>query len=282
MQSPKQQLIEAGILAKKQLGQNFLNTSKISEMIVDRSGVGENDVLVEIGAGLGALTLPLSRRVKKVYAIETDARLIPLLQENIDRFARANVSIVHADIMSVDLVRLAGEAGAVLHVFGNLPYNISSQVLIKLMNERRAVKQGVVMLQKELVTRILADHGSRDYGRLSVMMQYAAAISELAEIKAVHFFPAPKVDSAVISIQFYDRLPYPAENEPLFQRVVKAAFGQRRKTLRNALAGGGIGLAPQDAETVLKGAGIDPMRRAESLNVEEFVRLSNFIHARGA
>jgi 16S rRNA (adenine1518-N6/adenine1519-N6)-dimethyltransferase len=160
---------------------------------------------------------------------------------------------------------------------GNLPYNISSQVIVKLIHARQYVDRAVLMLQKEMAQRICAGPGSKTYGRLSVMLQYCATARELMQVKAAQFFPAPKVDSTVIGIRFSAPPPFPAIDEALLFRVIKAAFGKRRKTLRNALSQSDLQLDPATCETLLTQAGIDPTRRAETLSVAEFVRLSNAV-----
>jgi 16S rRNA (adenine1518-N6/adenine1519-N6)-dimethyltransferase len=160
---------------------------------------------------------------------------------------------------------------------GNLPYNISSQVIVQLIKARKGIDRAVLMLQKEMVQRICAGPGSRDYGRLSVVLGYCAQTRVCMQVRASHFFPAPKVDSTVIAIRFADAPPDPADDEAFFIRVVKAAFGKRRKTLRNALSQSDLGLGPDDCERLLQAAHIDPMQRAERLSVAEFVALSNVI-----
>ena len=189
----------------------------------------------------------------------------------------SRVRIFEEDILKMDLARLAQGSSTGLIVLGNLPYNISSQVVVRLINQRRAIKRAVLMFQKELADRLCAGPGSKTYGRLSVLLQYCADIKQRMQVKAEQFFPKPKIDSAVVGITFKPHIESAVEDEGLFVRVVQAAFGQRRKTLRNALAGGFLPLNPQASAHLLEAAGIDARRRAETLSVAEFVTLTNCV-----
>jgi len=187
----------------------------------------------------------------------------------------SNVALMEENILTLDIRALAENAGCKLIVMGNLPYNISSQVLVQLVQSRVAVHRAVLMLQKELALRITAQPGCRDYGRLSVMLGYCSDIRILADVRASLFFPKPKVDSQVLEIRFKNLPEYPVDNEAFFSKVIKAGFGQRRKTLRNALAGSELHIDARMANDALNKAGIDPSRRAETLDIKEFVALSN-------
>jgi 16S rRNA (adenine1518-N6/adenine1519-N6)-dimethyltransferase len=158
-------------------------------------------------------------------------------------------------------------------VFGNLPYNISSQIVIKLIESRRQISRAVLMFQKELAQRLSARPGGRDYGRITAMLTYCASVRHLASVNAHNFFPPPKVDSEVLEISFTAPRPYPPHDETHLFRLITAAFGKRRKTLKNALSASGLNLPPAAAAAALTRAGIDPMRRAETLSAEEFVTL---------
>ena len=277
MTSPRTLLTAWNIRAKKQLGQNFLNDPNVSGAIVDQAGLSRDDVVLEIGPGLGAITIPAARAARRVVAVDKDGRIVGLLQTELTTAGIDNVEIREADILRVDLASVSREAGRPLVVMGNLPYNISSQVIVQLIHARRGVDRAVLMLQKEMAQRICSGPGSRDYGRLSVMLGYCAQTQVVMQVKASQFFPAPKVDSTVIRIQFADPPADRADDERLLFRVIKAAFGKRRKTLRNALSQSDLRLAPATCEQLLTQAQIDPMRRAESLSVPAFVRLSNRI-----
>jgi 16S rRNA (adenine1518-N6/adenine1519-N6)-dimethyltransferase len=275
MTSPRQLLAAWNLRARKELGQNFLKDPSCAEMIAARANLGPQETVLEIGAGLGALTIPVARRVGKVYAVERDPNLARLLSTEILVAGLANVSVLQDDILKIDMAALAVEAGEKLTVLGNLPYNISSQVLVLLIQGRCAVRRAVLMFQKELAERISAGPGCKAYGRLTVMLAYCADVAAIADVPAAHFHPRPKVDSRVIEIHFKPAPDYPAQNEALLFKVVKAAFGKRRKTLKNALCGSELGLKPDEAEQLLRKSRIDPMRRAETLHISEFVILCN-------
>lgn len=229
---------------------------------------------MEIGAGLGALTIPLSRAVEKIYAVEKDRQLIDLLKTELAVQQIANCEVIAGDILKIDLDRFPESAGCKLAVVGNLPYYISSQVLVKLIGSRHNYTRAVLMFQKELAQRIAARPGGRDYGRITAMLRYCAEVRTLLTVKAEAFYPAPKVDSAVVEIKFKPTTVYTPHREPLLFAVIKAAFGNRRKTLKNALKAGGIGLDARTAAEALSLARIDPNRRAETLEPEEFVDLA--------
>jgi 16S rRNA (adenine1518-N6/adenine1519-N6)-dimethyltransferase len=277
MTSPRALLKAWNIQAKKQLGQNFLNDANVARQIVNHAALTGTDVVLEIGAGLGAITLPAAASAHRLIAVDKDRQLIGLLGTELLAAGIDNVEIREADILHLDLKAIAGEVAHPLVVMGNLPYNISSQVIVQLIHSRDHVNRAVLMLQKEMAQRVCAAPGSKTYGRLSVMLQYCATVRELMQVKAARFFPAPKVDSTVIGIRFTSPPPFPADDEDLLFRVIKAAFGKRRKTLRNALAQSDLHLAPADSENILSQAGIDPTRRAETLSVADFVRLGNAV-----
>ena len=279
MTSPRTLLTAWDVKARKQLGQNFLKDVNVARSIVDKAGIAATDVVLEIGPGLGAITIPAAQAADRVIAVDKDPRIIGLLQTELIAAGIDNVEIRTADILTVDLAAISGALGRPLVVLGNLPYNISSQVIVQLIQARRGVDRAVLMLQKEMVQRICAGPGSRDYGRLSVMLGYCAKTRVLMQVKASQFFPAPKVDSTVIGIRFTGPPACAADDEAFLFRVVKAAFGKRRKTLRNALSQSDLELSPPICEQLLEKAAVDPMRRAERLSVSEFVRLSNLIGA---
>ncbi|RJQ86387.1 MAG: ribosomal RNA small subunit methyltransferase A [Desulfobacteraceae bacterium] len=279
MTSPHTLLAAWELRARKELGQNFLKQPSTAEKIVKAADIGADEVILEIGAGLGALTIAAARRAGRVIAVEKDRQLIPLLKAELLANGFEQVEVLEHDILSLDLQKLAHESGQPITVMGNLPYNISSQVVVKLIQERAFVRRAVLMFQKELAERLCAAPGSKAYGRLSVILQYCAHIRVLREVKAEMFFPRPKVDSAVLGINFKTAIAPLVGDETLFVRVIQAAFGQRRKTLRNALAGGLPPLGSEGALAVLQQAGIEPRRRAETLSVNEFVALTDVVKA---
>ncbi len=273
--SPRILLDAWQIRAKKQLGQNFLRYPATAEKIVEQARLTPADTVLEIGAGLGALTVPAARRTARVYAVETDRRITGLLRAEILAAGLENVRIIEKSILSLDISDIAAGADGRFVIMGNLPYHISSQVLVRLIQARRSIHRATLMFQKELADRLLASPGTKAYGRLTVMLAYCADIQRLMNVSADSFFPRPKVDSTVLGIRFKSTLDAAPQDEAFFHHVIKAAFSKRRKTLKNALAGSHLELSPQAATDALVDAGIDPVRRAETLTVDEFVRLSN-------
>ncbi len=268
-------LVFHNIRPKKRLGQHFLTDQTTAEMIVSRSGILPEDIVLEIGAGLGALTIPVARIAREVFAVEKDRKIIDILKTEILASNLSNVVIMEKNILKIDIKSLAENIGQKIVVMGNLPYNISSQILVQLIESRKALSKAVIMLQKELAQRITAQPGCKDYGRLTVMHGYCSDIKKVADVKAHLFFPKPKVDSEVLEIKFKKRLEYSTNDEAFFFRVIKAAFGNRRKILKNALAASALNIDANTAKDVLQRSGIDPVRRAETLTIEEFVKLSN-------
>ncbi len=253
---------------KKSLGQHFLTDRSYIERIVLAVDPGPGDRLVEIGPGQGAITMPLLRRHGELTAIEFDRDLITPLMEASEGVGR--LTIIHKDVLSVDFGKLAGDDR--LRLVGNLPYNLSSPILFHALEHADAIRDMVFMLQKEVVDRMAAGPGSKVYGRLSVMLQAYCTVTPLFVVPPGAFRPPPKVDSAVVRM-----VPRPAAeigvtDPQRFTDVVRAAFGQRRKTLRNALSGLCDGAA-------IEAAGISPDARAEQVEVAAFVRLANHIAA---
>lgn len=277
MTSPRALLAAHNIIPKKYLGQNFLTNPSIAGMIVERSEILPDDVVLEIGAGLGALTIPTALKARKVFAIEKDHFITAILRVEMIANHLLNVEVIEKDFLKLDLNVVLKNVGHKIVVMGNLPYNISSQVLVQLVSFREMINRAVLMFQKELAQRITASPGSKSYGRLTVMLKYCSDIKKIADIKASSFYPKPKVDSEVLEIRFKKEPVYLADDETFLYRVVKAAFGNRRKTLKNALFASGLGIEANHAKAVLEHSDIDPNRRAETLNIEEFVRLSNNI-----
>lgn len=264
-----------GLKPKKQLGQNFLQDLSATEMLVRKAGITSEDTVLEIGPGLGAFTVALGQVAHQVIAVEKDAELIPLLtMQLVDCGLREKVRVKEADILRFNMADFFEMLPQKAVVAGNLPYNISSQVLIKLIENRRYIKKAVLMFQKELADRIMAPPGKKDYGRISAMLQYCANIKPLAVLKPQSFLPPPKIDSTVVLIDFMNELPYPAHSEQWLFRVIKGSFGNRRKTLKNSLSAGGLGLTSSEAGKLLEQCAIDPERRAETLSPTEFVTLS--------
>ncbi|MBW2646054.1 MAG: ribosomal RNA small subunit methyltransferase A [Deltaproteobacteria bacterium] len=277
MTSPRSLLKAWGVYADKRWGQNFLADPHMAGLIVKRAGLKPDDIVLEIGAGTGALTIPISRSVQRVVAVERDKRMAELLRNELLAASVDNVIITQENILSFDFEELGRTCSRPIVVMGNLPYNISSQILIRLIRYREAVSTAVLMFQKELADRIMAAPGNKIYGRLSVVVQYCARVAPLITVGASSFYPRPKVDSEVLRIEFETPVSYPASDESLFFNVVRAAFSQRRKTIKNALKGGNLGIDAEGVLDVLDRAGIDSQRRPETLGVKEFVDISNLI-----
>ncbi|MBQ8707790.1 MAG: 16S rRNA (adenine(1518)-N(6)/adenine(1519)-N(6))-dimethyltransferase RsmA [Succinivibrionaceae bacterium] len=255
--------------AKKQFGQNFLRDEGIIAAIVDAIAPGDDATMVEIGPGLGALTEPVCDRISHLNVIEIDRDLAEKLRHH--PFIREKLTIYETDALTFDFASL--KTGKPLRIYGNLPYNISTPLLFHLLSFREQIADMHFMLQKEVVDRLTAAPGSKDYGRLTVMGQYAARMMPFLAVPPEAFVPSPKVDSAVIRIVPHQELPYPAEDEKLLNRIVTAAFSQRRKTIANSLseflqAGDFARLA------------IDAALRAENLSVEQYVRICNHVRQR--
>jgi 16S rRNA (adenine1518-N6/adenine1519-N6)-dimethyltransferase len=275
MTSPRILLKAWNLRPQKKLGQNFLADLTIAQRIVARARIENEDVVFEIGAGLGALTIPIARQAAKVIAIEKDRNLVKLLKTELAVNNLTNVDLRADDIRRLNLGELLQAIERKVVVMGNLPYNLSSQILVQLIGVRQRVDRAILMFQKELAERMIAPPGGRDYGRLAVMLQYCAAVKPVVDVKAAQFFPRPQIDSTVLEIDFGVHREPPAEDETLLFRVVKAAFAKRRKTLKNALSRSELPIGVSQAEAALEQSDIDPRRRAETLHVHEFVTLSN-------
>lgn len=261
MSKPRRQ--KSPVTAKKQLGQHFLTDESIIRRIVQAIAPNPHAAFLEIGPGLGAITLPMLSECKRLTVIELDTRVIPLLRANAASIG--TLEIIEADVLTVDFNTLLGDKP--WHVFGNLPYNISTPILFALCPVQSIVDM-VFMLQKEVVERMDAQTGEPAYGRLSVMLQQYFDVAYLFDVPATAFSPPPKVTSAMVSLK---RLPQPrwqVNDNQVFSAVVKQAFSMRRKTLRNALK------PIMDAET-LAALGVDADLRAEKIDGAIFAKIAN-------
>lgn len=263
-------LAKYGLRAKKSWSQNFLVDERAYRHIVDACALGPEEWVIEIGAGLGTLTARLAEVAGRVVAIERERDMLELLRRELG--ADPRIELCEADALEFDYAAVAARAGRRPAVVGNLPYQIASPILFRLLAARATLARIVVMLQKEMVDRILAEPGTRTYGALSVMVRLYGEPKLVCRVRAGGFVPAPRVDSAVLCV-----VPYPggaprvAVDEARFSKVVHAAFNQRRKTLRNALL---AAFAPPAVDGALAMADLDGQRRGETLSVEEFARLS--------
>ena len=249
---------------RKRFGQNFLHDPGIINRIVTVIGPQPGDRLVEIGPGKGAITLPLLQAAGRLQVVELDRDLVGPLQA---RCGSAGALTVHnADALKMNFCELSG--GEKLRVVGNLPYNISTPLLFHLLAQSHCIADMHFMLQKEVVDRIAAAPGSGQYGRLSIMVQYRCNVTPLFNIGPGAFQPAPKVESAFVRLQPWKTLPVTVRDEVMLGRIVQQAFGQRRKTLRNALRG-------MLDEAQIRSLDIDPAARAEVLGIADFARLAD-------
>lgn len=257
---------------KKSLGQNFLVDKNILNKIVDGAQITEDDVVLEVGPGAGVLTQALASRARQVVAVELDRSLLPILEETLAGFS--NVEVINGDILKLDLQELFHRyPGEKLKVVANLPYYITTPVIMRFLEEKLPLASLVVMVQKEVAERMIAKPGGKDFGMLSVGVQYHTEPSIITMVPRTVFIPPPEVGSAVVKLTAREKPPVEIPDEKDFFRVVKAAFGQRRKTLRNALLGG-LGINKEDLEVILVKANIQGSRRGETLSLEEFAELS--------
>lgn len=261
------------------LGQNFLIDSRILDGIVAQTGAGPDDLVLEIGPGLGTLTQRLAQSAGRVLAIEIDRRAVEVLQAVLVPQA-ANVELIHADAGKVDLKALLTERlapGARAKVAANLPYYITTPLVMRLLEEDLPLSQIVVMVQKEVAERMVAAPGGKEYGALSVAVQFFTEARIALKVGRGAFMPAPEVDSAVVALRVREKPPVEADRR-LFFAVVKAAFGQRRKTLTNALMTG-LGKSRLEIEAILEKAGINGGRRGETLDLAEFALIAQQIQS---
>ena len=260
--------------AKKRLGQHFLRDPAVIGQIIRRARFGPKDAVVEIGPGLGALTLPLAESVRRVIGIEKDPRLVEILEKKLLRKGIGNVTLIREDVLKADFREIARSLGESLQLIGNLPFNISSPFLEKLIRSRDIVTRAVLTFQAEVGRRLAAGPGNKQYGAMTVLTQYHARISPLLRIPREAFYPRPKVESMVVELDFTRPHPTRAVDEGIFAKAVKGAFAHRRKTLINSLKGA---FPQRPREKILKAlekSGIDPGKRAEVLEIDQFIRLS--------
>ena len=261
----------------KSLGQNFLIDTNVIDRILEGARVQEGDYVIEVGPGIGTLTKEMGRTAQKVVAIEIDKTLIPILEETLSDFP--NIEVINQDILKVNVQELVKEKlnGGPVKLIANLPYYITTPIVMKFLEEDIPVTDIVVMVQKEVADRMNAQPNSKDYGALSVAVQYYCDTEIVAKAPRHMFMPQPNVDSTVIGLHVREEKKYNVDNEDIFFKTVKASFGQRRKTLLNSL--GGLGFLSKDQiKVALQEANIDEKRRGETLSIEEFASLSNAVN----
>ena len=250
-------------VAKKKFGQNFLKDSSIIHAIIQSIQPLQDDLLVEIGPGLGALTKPLLEKTKHLFAIELDRDIVNWMQ---NQYSKNNITIFNEDVLNFNF----HQSDKKIRIVGNLPYNISTPILFKCIKDIKIIADLHFMLQKEVVDRMIAAPSSSEYGRLSVMLQYYFAMEHLVHVPKESFDPEPKVESSFVRLIPYDNYPFVANNIDQFGKIVKEAFSQRRKTIRNTLKNF---MNANDFENI----DINPQLRAENLSVSDFVKISNYL-----
>jgi len=276
MPNPRAILAKYQIRPLKRLGQSFLSDPNIIRKIIEVSDIRRDETVVEIGAGLGVMTALMARKAERVIALEIDRALIPVLHEELKKYD--NVEILHVDALKYEF---RSRGGATFKVVGNIPYNISSQILFRLLEARDHISSMVLMFQKEVAERLVAGPGSKTYGILSVLVRLYTDPAIVFNVSPQCFYPRPKVESAVVRMDIPEKPLIGVDDDAFLLTVVRSAFSKRRKTLMNNLkASSRIGLRHEALLEVLDSLGIDPARRAETLAPEDFARLSNALSRR--
>ncbi len=269
-----------GFSFKKSLGQNFIIDVNILKNIIEHAEIDQNAGAIEIGPGIGALTEQLAQYAEKVVAFEIDQRLLPILGESLSPYD--NVEIINQDILKADVKQVIEEqfsSGQGVKVVANLPYYITTPILMKLLMDRLPIDSITVMIQKEVADRMAAVPNTKSYGSLSIAVQYYTEAQVAMNVPKTVFMPQPNVDSSVLHLKMRTEPPVNVEDEDFFFELVKASFGQRRKTLINNLARHFKGkMDKSDIQAHLEKAGIDPKRRGESLSMEEFALLARHLN----
>jgi 16S rRNA (adenine1518-N6/adenine1519-N6)-dimethyltransferase len=273
MRSVRALLSKYSISPTKRLGQHFLMDKGIMTAIIRTAAVNSRDVVLEVGPGLGEMTKLLASKAKSVIAIELDESMVALLKDRLADFE--NIELLRGDALKFDFLRESRKWGEKLKVVSNLPYNIATQLLFRFVEMREALSGMTLMLQREVAERIVAIPGGKQYGVLSVLLQLYCDPSIRLIVPPSSFYPRPKVESAVVRFDFLKKPRVEIEDEPFFRKVVKASFGHRRKTLKNALKNAAFfSVKGEEIERYLRKAGIDPWRRGETLTLQEFATLS--------
>lgn len=268
---------------KKSLGQNFLVDVNILENIIRQTGMDEHSGAIEIGPGIGALTEQLAIHAERVVAYEIDQRLLPILADTLQDYS--NVKVIHRDILQADVaeaIKAEFEPGQPIYIVANLPYYITTPILMKLLRERLAVSSITVMIQKEVAARMAAEPNNKSYGSLSIAVQYYTEAEVVMSVPRSVFMPQPNVDSSILKLVTRKEPPVHVEDEDYFFKLVQACFAQRRKTLRNNLTS--YFKEKYDKETItemLQKIEIDGIRRGESLDMQEFALLANTFYNAG-
>lgn len=264
---------------QKKYGQNFLIDTGILEEIIDAAGITENDFVLEIGPGIGTMTQYLCEAAREVVAVEIDHNLIPILQDTLSSYP--NVEVVNADILKVDICELARQhnGGKPIKVVANLPYYITTPIIMGLFESHVPIDSITIMVQKEVADRMQVGPGTKDYGALSLAVQYYAKPEIVINVPPSCFMPQPKVGSAVIRLTRHEQVPVQVDNEKLMFQIIRASFNQRRKTLANGLNNfPGIHLSKELIQESITELGVPDNIRGEVLTLEQFARLSNIMN----
>lgn len=266
---------------QKKYGQNFLIDTNILERIISESEITKDDCVLEIGPGIGTMTQYLAESAKRVVAVEIDRSLIPILEDTLSGYD--NVTVINDDILKVDIKKLCDEYNdsRPIKVVANLPYYITTPIIMGLFESHVPLKSITIMVQKEVADRMQQKPGSKDYGALSLAVQYYAKPEIIAEVSPNCFIPKPNVSSAVIRLTRYENPPIEVDDEHFMFSLIRASFNQRRKTLANGLANGGLGLDRETVNSMLEKMGLSLTVRGEALTLEQFGKLSNLLGKKG-
>lgn len=263
---------------QKKFGQNFLIDGHVLDKIIAGAGVTKDDMVLEIGPGIGTMTQYLAEAAGKVVAVEIDKNLLPILQETLADYD--NVKVIHADVLSLDLEKLVQEenGGRPIKVVANLPYYITTPIIMALFEQHVPLANVTVMVQKEVAARMKSGPGSKDYGALSLAVQYYAEPYIVANVPCNCFMPRPNVDSAVIRLTRYEEPPVQVKDEKMLFKIIRASFNQRRKTLRNGLNNSSeLNFTKDQIAAAIVAAGFSPSVRGEALTLEQFARLTDIL-----
>ncbi len=274
----KEILEESGFKFSKSLGQNFLIDESVLDKMIAGSGIDKNTNVIEIGPGFGTLTQRLLMSAKKVVAIEIDKTAVPILEDNLKEFD--NLKIINDDVLKCDLKNIINEefGGERVRIVANLPYYITTPIIMHILESRIEADSLCIMIQKEVAERIAAKPATKDYGALTVAVNYYAEPRMICHVPPSSFIPMPKVSSSVISLDIRQETPVDVKSEKGYFKIVKAAFGQRRKTLLNALSNSpAIPMSKDEILDVLNKCDIDEKRRGETLSLQDFADISNMI-----
>ena len=279
----KEILAKYNMSAKKKFGQNFLIDKSVLSGIVEAAGVTDNDLVLEIGPGIGSLTQYLAESAGKVVAVEIDRGLLPVLEDTLSEYD--NVTVINQDILKVDIDRIVTESNnnRPIKVVANLPYYITTPIIMKLFEGGALIESITVMIQKEVADRMVAEPGSKDYGSLSLAVGYYAEAVKVMDVSPSSFIPQPGVGSAVVNLVRYTKPVVEVNDEKYMFEIIRTSFNQRRKTLSNSLSNNpNLGVSREDVTNALQKMGVDEKARGEILSLRQFAELSDILQSKGA